>query len=131
MTAVSLCSGLAQKDFLGEVCFIGAFVRDQIRYIRDINNCETLQAPNITLEVRAGDCDDKSMLVAALLMSIGYDCQFVACDQGRGYSHVWTQTKINDKWIDIETTEPVPIGTPSRYLKKEDRLLFWPIIVND
>jgi len=131
LTAVGLCRDLDQKDETGEVALIGGFVRDRIRYIKDIVFCETIQTPAVTLEIAAGDCDDKATLLAALLMSVGYPCQFIACDQGQGWAHVWTQALIGDKWIDLETTEAVPVGAPSRYLKPGDRRLIWPIIAHD
>ena len=116
---------------MGEIASIGGYVRDNIRYVRDINQCETVQSPEVTLQIGAGDCDDKATLLAALLMAVGNDCRFVACDQGQGYSHVWTQCLLGDKWIDLETTENVPVGQPSQWLKKGDRLLMWPIVSHE
>jgi hypothetical protein len=131
LCALDLTSRLLQKDFVGEITCIAEFVRDRIRYVRDINYCETIQSPDVTLRVAAGDCDDKAMLVCSLLMSIGNQCRFIAVDQGHGYCHVWTQVLFNDKWINVETTEPVPVGQPSRWLKKGDKFMTWPVIAND
>jgi transglutaminase-like putative cysteine protease len=58
------------------------------------------------LRLGAGDCDDKSILAAALLASIGHPTRFIACGfVGDGsYSHVFAQTKIAGKWVTLECT---------------------------
>ena len=110
-TALDLTNGMRQKDFIGEVKKLHAYVRDHIRYIRDIRNVETLHPPEVILELEQGDCDDKSILLASLLESIGHPTRFaaVAFRPGR-YSHVYVETLIGNKWVPLETTEPVEIG---------------------
>ena len=46
------------------------WVKHHIRYIRDPVGLETVQAPEVTLRLKAGDCDDHTALVAALAMSL-------------------------------------------------------------
>ena len=58
------------KDYEAELRCLHAFVRDHVRYVRDIEGVETLQTPIQTLNVLAGDCDDKSMLFCAHSYSI-------------------------------------------------------------
>lgn len=109
--ALSLTSDLRQKDYAGELKRIHRFVRDNIRYIKDIHGVETIQTPEQTLRLGAGDCDDKSTLVASLLESIGHPTRFLAVGFGGDkVSHVLVQTKIGNKWICVECTEPVEIG---------------------
>lgn len=109
--AVNLCAGLKQKDFRGEIARIHSFVKNQIRYIKDVHGVETLQTPLVTLEIGAGDCDDKSSLCASLLESIGHPTRFVAMGFLPGsYSHVTVQTKLGRGWRTVETTEPVELG---------------------
>jgi transglutaminase-like putative cysteine protease len=110
-TAAELVSPLQQKNFMGEIKRLHAFVRDQIRYLRDIHNVETLQSPPETLRRRYGDCDDKATLLAALLESIGHPSRFVAIGKAPGkFSHVYVETRVGPKWIGLETTEPVDVG---------------------
>ena len=103
--------GLAQKDFAGEARRVFMFVRDEIRYIRDIDGVETLHAADWVLRLRAGDCDDKAILLAALLLSIGHTVRFkaVAFDPG-DFSHVWTQDCLGGQWVDMEPTELLAFG---------------------
>lgn len=112
-TAAGLSEGLAQKNYLGEIKTMHAFVRDKIRYIRDIHGIETIHTPEYTLQRGYGDCDDKSTLLASLLESIGHPTRFVAVGKAPGkFSHVYVETLVGNKrgWFPLETTEPVPAG---------------------
>lgn len=110
-TAGSMVSELQQKNFLGEVKILHRFVRDNIRYLRDIHGIETLQSPVKTLEYGYGDCDDKSTLLASLLESTGHPSRFVAVGKAPGkFNHVYVETLVGRKWFPLETTEPVPAG---------------------
>jgi transglutaminase-like putative cysteine protease len=105
-TALALIADVRQKDWVGEVRAVFDWVRDHIRYTRDINGVETLQTPEATLELGAGDCDDKSTLLAALLESIGHPTRFVAAGYqmlGR-YSHVYVETHIGSRWVPLDAT---------------------------
>jgi len=108
--------GLRQKDFAGEARRLFEFVRDDIRYVRDIADVETLHDPVTLLQIGAGDCDDKAILLAALLLSIdGGPVRFKAMALApEQFGHVWLQAFMNDgrggRWIDLETTEPLPFG---------------------
>lgn len=110
-TTLQLIAECGQKDWSCEVRQLHAFVRDQIRYVGDVRDVETVQTPDITLQLRAGDCDDKSTLLAAMLESIGHPTRFVAIGFQAGvFAHVYVETKIGDNWIPLETTEPVEVG---------------------
>jgi len=104
--AASLIQNVAQKDWSGEVRAIHAFVRDSIRYTRDINGVETVHSPDVVLQTEHGDCDDKSTLLASLLESVGHPTRFVAIGMQPGhFSHVYVETRVGPKWIALETTE--------------------------
>lgn len=109
--ALSLIRDLPQKDFRGEADRLFTFVKDRIRYVKDIHDVETVQTPVKTLELGAGDCDDKATLLAALLESIGHETRFHAMGFEKGtVSHVLLETRINGRWIAMDTTEPVNLG---------------------
>lgn len=107
-----LTLGLPPKAWRSEVERLFHFVRDQVRYCLDPVDCEGLQTPVETLRLGQGDCDDKCMLLAALLRSIGHPSEFVAVqvDGQAHYSHVFLRTRIGDRWVSLETTEPWPMG---------------------
>jgi len=109
--ALALTSANLQKDYRGEACSIIEYVRDKIRYVRDIKTVEALQSPELTILLGAGDCDDKSTLTAALLASLGHTCRFIAVSfVPNQYAHVWTQVKLKNAWLDLEGTEPLQCG---------------------
>lgn len=110
--AVALVQNLRQKDRLGEIDAVFRFVRDGIRYVRDINNVETLHWPEQIMAQECGDCDDKVVLVNSLLQSIGHRTRFVAVGFRPGeFSHVFSDAEIApNKWISLDATEPYPMG---------------------
>lgn len=109
--AESIVQWVPEKDAVAEAAALHSWVRDNIRYTSDIAQVETLKDPLILLQSRHGDCDDKTMLVASLLQSVGFPVQLVAVSFDRGeFSHVYCETFINDEWVAVETTENVPLG---------------------
>lgn len=109
--ALSLVSYLPQKDFYGEVKALHKFVRDNVRYIKDVNGVETLHTVPVILQNMQGDCDDKAILLASMLETIGHPARFVAGGRQPGkFSHVWVDARINNRWIGLETTMPWPCG---------------------
>lgn len=109
--ALSIIRNLNQKAWKDEIKYIHAFVRDKIRYVRDIRGIETIYTPVQILNVKQGDCDDKSVLLATLLESINHPTRFIAVGFiPKNYSHVYVETKLGKKWIPLETTENVPMG---------------------
>lgn len=123
--AIIKASGVAERDWSGEVNALQTWVRDNIRFTRDPEAFELVQTPEKTLEYRVGDCDDKSTLLAALLESLGHPAQFIAIGfNGDQHSHVLVRTKIADVWVPAETIvagAPVgwwPQGVTSSYILK-------------
>ena len=101
-----------EKDPHSEVAAIFDHVQNRIRYLSDVNGVETIATAAKTLAFKQGDCDDKSILLASLLETIGYPTRFVVA----GYSapgaleHVYVQVCIDDEWVDADATEPHPLG---------------------
>lgn len=109
--AVALTRNLQQKDWYGEILALFEFVRDKIRYVKDVRTVETLHTPVMVLENGQGDCDDKTVLLASLLESLGHKTRLVAIGFApEKYSHVYPEVFLNGKWISLETTEPVELG---------------------
>jgi transglutaminase-like putative cysteine protease len=109
--AVAIVQPMPAKNWRAEAAAVQNWMKRHIRYVRDVRDVETLQAPDYTLRVRAGDCDDQAMLAAALLESIGHPTRFVAIGRApRSYSHVFAETLVGDRWTALETTVDLPIG---------------------
>ena len=80
------------------------FVRDCVRYVRDPVGREMVQTPERTLQIGTGDCDDKSVLLASLLGSVGFVTRFVALGiRSELPTHVLVETRIGTRWVPCET----------------------------
>jgi len=115
--ALSLVADVSgHKNWTAQIKAIHAFVQNSIQYVRDVRGVETLATPIKTLEFRQGDCDDQAVLLASLLESVGHPTRFVAMKQTMfgAYVHVYTETKIGNKWFPLETTEKFPAGFPMK-----------------
>lgn len=111
LAAQQLVQSLPQRDYAAEVKRLHAFVRDRIRYVRDIRGVETLQDAERTLTLKSGDCDDKSVLLASLLESIGHRTRFRAVGVSPNrFSHVYVESLLGRGWVPLETTEPWEAG---------------------
>lgn len=111
-TAANVVFLTPEKDDLAEVEAIFNWVRDHIRYLKDIHLIETLTTPDKTLALGYGDCDDQVVLLASMLESIGYPTRLVIAgyyDPGI-YEHVYMQVCIQNQWIDLDPTEHYPLG---------------------
>jgi transglutaminase-like putative cysteine protease len=110
--ASSLVRNVPQYDRVGEVVALHGFVRDCIRYTNDPIDLELVRDPRTILEMGVGDCDDKSILLIALLRCIGRPGRFVAVQlRGlSGYSHVYPETPLGHRWVAMETIKPVALG---------------------
>jgi transglutaminase-like putative cysteine protease len=90
-----------------EIDSVFNWVKDNIEFRGEAG--ETIQSPEATINLGAGDCDDHATLLAALLRSLGYQTDFrtVAMnDSPDEYSHVYAvvQDKQTGQWIPLDTT---------------------------
>lgn len=106
--ALSLVQLIPQLDTYAEMRALFEFVRDRIRYTGDVLDVETLTTPDRTLSTGAGDCDDKAVLLASLLESIGIPTRFVTT----GYSlpgvfeHVYVEAMLsNGAFISLDCSD--------------------------
>jgi transglutaminase-like putative cysteine protease len=115
-----LC-GVRAKDRLGEVRALFEWVRRNIRYTRDIFQVELLHTARRMLELRAGDCDDMTILLGALLMSTGHPVRLVLAgfrpSRPHSYSHVYPEALVKGRWLALDATMNRPFGwsPPARF----------------
>ena len=57
---------------------VRSWIRQEIEYRNDPAGHELIQDPIVTLDTRAGDCDDMTILAGCLLRAIGHDCEACA-----------------------------------------------------
>jgi transglutaminase-like putative cysteine protease len=111
-----------EHDHLSQLGAIFRFVRDRIMFVNDMLGVEMLQGPRKTLEARAGDCDDRAVLMVAMARSVGIpaDLRFkvIGADRSRPgrFSHVYVTAHIRGKSIAMDPTYRTnQLGTEYRY----------------
>ncbi len=102
------------KDRLGEVQALFNWVQRNIRYTRDTFRVELLHSARRMLELKAGDCDDMTILLGAMLVSTGHPVRLILAGfrshKPHTYSHIYPEVQVRGKWIAIDATMPLRIG---------------------
>src|SRR6266496_3360906 len=102
------------KNRMGEVCALFDFVKRNIRYTRDIFRVELLHSARRMLELRAGDCDDMTILLGAMLMATGHPVRLVLAgfrpNKPHVYSHIYPEVNVRGRCIAIDATVDKPLG---------------------
>ena len=107
------------KNYDCYVYAIAKWIRDNIKYVKDIKGYETLQTPDNTLKIGGGDCDDHALLAATLFESIGMKTYFKIVGEKGKYKHIYVVVKTpKGKVWAVDTTEPnffYPIEEDNKY----------------
>jgi hypothetical protein len=111
------------KDYQGEIKALFGWVQRNIRYTKDPVRVEVLHSPERLLQLRAGDCDDFTILLGALLEAIGHPIRLVLSGpdarQPRLFTHVFLEVSHRGQWVPLDATMPYPMGwSPSSPVKK-------------
>lgn len=100
---------------------VWTWIRENVRYVRDPEDTELLQSPDLILKKpRYADCDGMSVLAAAMLSSVNIDSGFraVALQETGAYDHVYAvyDPGSGDEWHALDATVGVPPG-PDRHVQ--------------
>jgi hypothetical protein len=122
-TAARIIRGVSAFDFSGEARAVFEWVRRNIRFTRDVYGKETLHAAVDVLRLGIGDCDDFTILMCALLQTLGAETRIVTVagdPQDREFSHVYPEVKINGQWVAVDAARKNPAfgRTPENYSRK-------------
>ena len=111
--AIDLVRTAAAFDAAGELAAIFSWVHQNVRYTMDPVSKEKLYPPQELLKIRAGDCDDISMLIGALALAVGYPARVVtvAADPGspEEFTHVYTEVEAppgSGRWMALDAARP-------------------------
>jgi len=96
-------------DETGEVRAVYNWIQRNIRFTKDPLTKETLFPPQELLKIRAGDCDDISMLMGAMLLALGYPARLVTIAANPSdpseFSHVYVEVEIppgSGNWMVVD-----------------------------
>lgn len=131
--ATDIVRGAPAFDDVAEARALYDWVHSNIRFTKDPINKEKLYPPAELLKIRAGDCDDISMLLGVLLMAVGYPARLVTVavpGQADQFSHVYIEGEVpagSGQWLpmdparyDSEFGVPPPVVTRSRWWSLSD-----------
>lgn len=114
--ATEITRHVPSKSPRAELFALYAWVRDHIRYRYDPLELEWVQAPHITVSEGAGDCDDMTVLIAALSGSLGHPWRIRTVGKTRAaQAHVAPQCHDKTVWLDLDPVlEPTQPTTAPR-----------------
>jgi hypothetical protein len=111
------------KDYLGEIKALFEWVQRSVRYTKDPFRVEVLHSARRMLELRAGDCDDMTILLGSMLEAIGHPIRLVLTGpdplRPRLFSHVYLEVYHKGRWVPLDATMPYPMGWAPRALVKK------------
>jgi hypothetical protein len=110
------------KHYAGEIRTLFEWVQSNVRYTKDPYRLEVLHSARRMLELRAGDCDDMSILLGAMLEAIGHPVRIVVTgpDPLRRdlFTHVYLEAFHRGNWIPLDPTMPhAPGWAPAALVK--------------
>jgi hypothetical protein len=116
-------SGIQPKDYLGEINALFEWVQKSIRYTKDPFQLEVLHSARRILELRAGDCDDMTIVLGALLESVGHPIRIVITGptpyRPDFFSHIYLEVFYKGNWIPLDATMHFPMGwAPRTFVKR-------------
>lgn len=111
------------KDYLAEMKALFEWVQQHIRYTKDTFGVEVLHSAKRMLELRAGDCDDMTILLGAMLEAIGHPVRLVIIGSNPLrhdlFTHIYLDVFHKGRWIPLDATMPYPMGwAPKTIVKK-------------
>ena len=98
---------IPSKHHLAEARALYNYVVRTVRYQKDPIGLETVQSPTVTLQLRAGDCDDHSGLLAGLAAAVGIPARFRVVGYADDHIvHIFPEVFVKGRWLAADTTEP-------------------------
>lgn len=111
--ATDVVRSVPAYDEAGELEAIYNWVSRNIRFTKDPVGKERLYPPTELLKVRAGDCDDISMLLGAMVLAVGYPARLATIaaspSQPNEFSHVYVEVECppgSGNWIALDAARP-------------------------
>src|SRR5271155_2837022 len=107
--AVRIVKTVPAYHDLGEAEELYNWVKQNICFTKDPVTKEKLYSPQDLLKIRAGDCDDISMLLGAFLLALGYPARLITLaanpSQPTEFSHVYIEAEVppgSGQWLPMD-----------------------------
>jgi hypothetical protein len=126
--AIDIVRSVQAFDDFGEAEALYNWVHGHIRFTKDPLTKEKLYPPQELLKIRAGDCDDISMLLGAFLLAVGYPARLITVSANPAspgeFSHVYVEGEVpagSGNWIPMDAARvDSSFGTePPTYFRKK------------
>jgi transglutaminase-like putative cysteine protease len=122
----SHCPG---RDGMCELQAIYQFVVQNVRYTGDISKVDTFAGPLRVLQMGGGDCDEHSLVNAALAMANGFDAKVrITSNRGQTWDHIYCMVGFpkgrTSSWIALDSTMAKGRNDFSRFGKEPPRAKF-------
>lgn len=105
-------AGVPDRNPVGQARAIFDWITNNIHYVKDALGVEVVQQPEVTVKLRAGDCDDHTTLVAALARSIGLPVRIKTIGSTKDtFRHVFPEVFTGREWLPVDTTAQRPFGS--------------------
>ena len=110
-----IIKNVRERDYEGDLKAIFKWMRSNIRYTHDPHELDTYQRARRTVDMKAGDCDDMSILIGAMSQSVGYPIRLkVVAFEADEYEHIYPLVGIPPsvprRWIALDATVNNPVG---------------------
>ncbi len=111
------------KNYWGEIKALFEWMQQNVRYTKDPFRVEVLHSARRLLELRAGDCDDMTILLGSMLESIGHPVRLVVTGpdplRPKLFSHIYLEAFHQGQWIPLDATMPYTMGWEPRTVVKQ------------
>lgn len=94
------------KKNVEKITAVFNWVRDNIKYVRDIDGVETIHTPYRILRQGYGDCDDLALIAATLLKAVGYKVFYVVTSNRRDkrFNHIFLKVSDGKRKYNFDAT---------------------------
>ena len=101
---------IPERDWNAEIAGAFNYVRDKVRYTRDIHDVELFQKADRTLDLQIGDCDDLAILLGSILGNIGYPLLIRVISTGApSFHHVFLMACVPpedpNEWVALDASK--------------------------
>jgi hypothetical protein len=108
--AAQALAGIPSRDDWAEVQAIFWAVKNHVRYTGDTRGLDTYQTLRRTWELGIGDCDDMTIAVMTLAISVGFNSGAkIISEDGTVYTHVYSVVELPREDVDRSNRRIVPL----------------------